>query len=152
MTDSLNPWQPRWVQIESDQEDSLYEGMSVRIEGDEPETVVGIRSYDVDVDGDGYGNVTPTGVKVEEDGEWWSLHEVEFLAHQLDYGKARYEAKLIMRKATSRVTYRDGQPRYNGRMPVSPSSFVNPAALVRVRQYDAQGRWIRVRQYDDLPF
>lgn len=144
-----NPYDPKWVQIDTDQEDSLYEGMAVRIEDGEPERVIAIRSYDVDVDGDGYGNVYSTAVKVEEDGEWWHLHEVEFLSHELEWGKARYEAKLLMSRATVRVRYHDGEPRYSGRM---ASHLFHKFDHVIVRQYDAQGRQIFGLDQPHFPF
>jgi hypothetical protein len=144
MTDSLNPYQPTWVQIDSDQEDSLWEGMHVRPEGyepGEPFRVVAIRGYDVDVDGDGYGSVTHSAVRIEKDGEWYHLEEVEFLVHELEWGQARYDAKVLMRRITYHV--RQWGKAY---CQSPPSRCIFQTDHLSVAQYNAKGR------RTDLPF
>jgi hypothetical protein len=151
----INPYNPQWIQVDDACEDHLFHGMKVRMQDDDEIFVVcGVSGCDGEQDPDGGIKYTPTRVEIdwgENHPDWspdyYSLGELEFLQHEVEQGKARYEARRIIRRAT--VTARmwtDGTYRYyGGSRYVYASMFPNPMV---VRKYDAQGKFADI----DIPF
>lgn len=107
---SLNPYQPVLITLEDSDEDSLWEGMKAYFDDDLSRSdfgiVIAIKNYDVDVDGDGGHRVFPTEVQVQwvpdtmDDihDDWFGMDDVTFLKHQVEAGRAAYEARMLIRK------------------------------------------------------
>lgn len=151
---SLNPYNPRWIEVDSERQDALWEGMRVRFVGDEGDdnvsTVIDIRDYDGDVDDEGRAYGIPTAVKIEADGEWWHLSEVEFLEHEIEQGQRRYDARALLRKGLvqARPTKNCGYSYYG------PAAYRGVFRIDRIviRRYDEAGKQIFGPDQPDFPF